>query len=245
MNDFIESLYHNINVWQSSLGNLYTLLSITNMLNTYPTEWITFKYRANASDYTDFYNKINELVLETDIDDAQDNNDNNKTDKHIIPAFKYIHYDLRLHLNKQPVSLNALLKVKDDWKLLRIKSSAYHMHGENGEYNLKFISKDGHFEAVYSSLSSNLVLNPWNIGTYNFANPSDKPNHYTYDVEPFFKWNNTPSLKGQGVIGANLLAGENIARYNQSLQAQENYNKIKSLFKQPSKPVGTGDKTLI
>ena len=240
MNHFIESLYHNINLWQSSIGNLYTLLSITNMLNTYPTEWLNFKYTADVLDYANFYNRINELVLQTDIHDAN-NNDNKKTETHIISAFKYIHYDLRLHLNKQPLSLYALLSVKDDWKLLRIKSSAYHMHGKNGEYNLKFISKDGHFEAVYSSLSYNLITDPWNIGTYNFANPSDTSNHYTYDVEPFLKWNNAPSLKGQGLIGANLLARENIARYNQSLQAQENYNKIKSLFK-PTKPLKMGNK---
>ena len=229
MTNFIETLYQEIALWQAHFDNLYTLLAITKTLNAYPREWLIFKYSSDASAYADFYNKINAIVLATDIDGGRDG-DNKMSEINIIPTYQLIHYDLRFHLNKQPLSLNALLRAKGHWKLLGIPSSAYHMHGINGEYNLKFISQNGYFEAVYSSLTSQLILDPWNIGTYNFANPSDWGHHYTYDVEPYYKWNNTPALKGQGQLGANLLAAENIVRYEQSAHAQENYNKIKSLF---------------
>ncbi|KAL1110006.1 hypothetical protein AAG570_014012 [Ranatra chinensis] len=36
------------------------------------------------------------------------------------------------------------------WKLLKPSQTLYHMMGKDGEFNLKFISSDGHFEAVYN-----------------------------------------------------------------------------------------------
>ncbi|MFA5527422.1 MAG: hypothetical protein WC996_02300 [Peptostreptococcales bacterium] len=229
MNHFIEALYESMALWQAYYGNFYTLLAITQRIDAYPIKWLNFKYSADIQDYVEFYNRINAIVLETNIYNS-DNSDNKQIYKSINPAFKKIHFNLRFHLNKQPLSLYDILDRKEKWTLLPIKSSAFHMNGKDGEYNLKFISKDGHLEAVYSSLSYSLVINPWNIGTYNYAPLTDSPNHYTYDVEPYYKWNNTPFLKGQGQIASNIMAGENILRYNQSSKAQENYNKIKELF---------------
>ena len=48
--------------------------------------------------------------------------------------------------------------------------SAFHMKGEDGEYNLKFVSFNGFIEAVYNKEGILLDENndPINMGTYNF-----------------------------------------------------------------------------
>lgn len=80
------------------------------------------------------------------------------------------------------------------WKLMSRKSTQLHMFGRNGEYNMKFISADGHFEAVYNIAGEKLTeLNdPMNMGTFNYGDPiNEKLRHVVYDVLPFFEWKNT------------------------------------------------------
>lgn len=63
------------------------------------------------------------------------------------------------------------------------------MHGNNGEYNLKFVSSDGIFEAVYNKDGKLLNRNtdPINMGTYNYASPNEQLGiyHVIYDVIPY------------------------------------------------------------
>jgi hypothetical protein len=80
------------------------------------------------------------------------------------------------------------------WKLMSRQSTRLHMFGRNGEYNMKFISADGHFEAVYNIAGEKLTEenDPMNMGTFNYGDPiNEKLEHVVYDVLPFFEWKNT------------------------------------------------------
>ena len=79
------------------------------------------------------------------------------------------------------------------WKLVSRQSTRLHMFGRNGEYNMKFISADGHFEAIYNIDGVKLTgeNNPMNMGTFNYGNPVNKKlRHIVYDILPFFEWGN-------------------------------------------------------
>lgn len=81
------------------------------------------------------------------------------------------------------------------WRLLPIQSTLYHMIGPDGEYNLKFLSRDGHFEVVYNKKGQKLSASfaPWNMGTFNYSSPlDDLRKHAKYDVDTYLKWKNTP-----------------------------------------------------
>ena len=124
-----------------------------------------------------------------------------------VPINKELHY-FRLKLNRAPNTLDDLLKEKENWTLLVVKDSIFHMYNteactdekgvEKGEFNLKFVSKDGKFEAVYnynnmllddreSNEAEGHLYDPKNMGTYNYANPDwpSKIIHGFYDVMPF------------------------------------------------------------
>ena len=66
----------------------------------------------------------------------------------------------------------------------------YHNIGTSG--NVKYVSPDGKREAIYD-LNENLVTDPTNMGTYNYANPIDNIiGHIFYDVFPYFYYGNGP-----------------------------------------------------
>ncbi|OPZ94902.1 MAG: Xyloglucanase Xgh74A precursor [Firmicutes bacterium ADurb.Bin419] len=107
-----------------------------------------------------------------------------------------LHY-FRIDLNRVPKTLHELVdensKLPSDqqWQLMSIEKSLYHMQGEGGLKNLKFVSADGRFEAVYNS-DGKLVEDWINIGTYNYA-PSlteGSLKHKIFDVEPYKEWGN-------------------------------------------------------
>ena len=76
------------------------------------------------------------------------------------------------------------------WEALPPSESVY--HSQNGANNSKFISPDGHREAVYNSVG-NLVTDPVNQGTYNIYNPKTNPiKHGLYDVVPYLILGNSP-----------------------------------------------------
>ncbi|MDR2446894.1 MAG: hypothetical protein LBD58_06335, partial [Treponema sp.] len=54
------------------------------------------------------------------------------------------------------------------WRLSTWQETAFHTYGEDGAYNLKFISADGHFEAVYNKDGELLTADnaPLNRGTF-------------------------------------------------------------------------------
>jgi hypothetical protein len=80
------------------------------------------------------------------------------------------------------------------WKLMSRQSTRFHMFGRNGEYNMKFISADGHFEVIYNIDGVKLTEenDPMNMGTFNYGDPvNEKLRHAVYDVLPFFEWRNS------------------------------------------------------
>jgi hypothetical protein len=111
-----------------------------------------------------------------------------------------VHY-FRIHFSRAPKTLDDMIKIimdKEDnifkWELLPWQSMAFHMYGKDGEYNLKFISADGHFEAVYNREGVLLTKDndPLNMGTFNYAHQlADQMTHYNLDVWTYFMWNNT------------------------------------------------------
>lgn len=57
--------------------------------------------------------------------------------------------------------------------------------------NKKYVSKDGRFEAIYNS-KGELVTDPRDIGTYNYAHPTKKPlKHFVKDVLPWILYGNS------------------------------------------------------
>lgn len=80
------------------------------------------------------------------------------------------------------------------WKLVSRKGTWLHMFGRNGEYNMKFISADGHFEVIYNIDGVKLTEenDSMNMGTFNYADSvNEKLRHTIYDVLPFFAWGNS------------------------------------------------------
>jgi hypothetical protein len=111
------------------------------------------------------------------------------------------HY-FRIYFSRAPETLDKMVETITDkehnifeWELLPWQNTAFHMYGKDGEYNLKFISADGHFEAVYNRDGILLTQDndPLNMGTFNYAHQlADQMTHYNLDVWPYFMWNNTP-----------------------------------------------------
>lgn len=72
--------------------------------------------------------------------------------------------------------------INQGWVMLPIYKSVY--HNRNDSNNSKFISSDGHREAVYDD-NGKLVDDPLNRGTYNIYNPNTHGfMHLIYDVLP-------------------------------------------------------------
>ena len=110
---------------------------------------------------------------------------------------KEIHF-FRNKLNRAPKTLDELINESEKWDLLGLEASQYHMYDTEacydneegvykGEYNLKFVSKDGKYEAVYNYKKELLTEynDPVNMGTYNYASPNDPVNHFMFDVKPY------------------------------------------------------------
>ena len=114
------------------------------------------------------------------------------------------------------------------WRLLPISSTLYHMIGPNGEYNLKFLSRDGHFEVVYNLAGQKLstTVDPQNMGTFNYSSPvDDLSKHANYDVDPYLTWKNTatsPAIPDH-------LTDDAQQRFNANADAQKRYQYFATL----------------
>ncbi|CAH2213015.1 hypothetical protein [Tepidibacter aestuarii] len=143
---------------------------------------------------------------------------------------KELHY-LRNLLNRAPRTLEEMLKLNENlpkkikWRLLEPEKSVFHMYGKYGEFNLKFVSHDGKFEAVYNKNGELLTEknDQINMGTYNYADPDDIIKHFIYDVAPYLRWGNTyNSLKPQIYdVDANL------ARFKMNKHAKNRYERVR------------------
>jgi len=115
-----------------------------------------------------------------------------------------LHY-FRIKLNRCPENLNDMIKainaaadVDDKWIMCSPEKGRFHMYGETGAYNIKFISSnntDNIYEAVYDKdgkLITENDNNGKNMGTYNYASSSkDASNHNKFDVNTYKDWGNT------------------------------------------------------
>lgn len=116
-------------------------------------------------------NAVSQLVADKDIDEL-----------------KKIHYN-RNQYNYEPTDINVV-KDKTKWKKLDDKKAIFHKMGKGNKNNSKYVSLDGHYEAVYHEDDS-VVKNDVNKATYNFASPDNALSHTVKDVLPYFLWGNS------------------------------------------------------
>ncbi|WP_449536388.1 hypothetical protein [Ferdinandcohnia sp. Marseille-Q9671] len=126
-------------------------------------------------------------------------------DQHVkqLPSItEELHY-FRNELNRYgdaPEQLEEMIELVacGNWQLFSARYHRYEVSDYDAAYNVKFISSNGRFEAVYHTESGQLVTDPVNMGTYNFAPGSIHPwkyyQHHTYDKVPWKKWGNTNQI---------------------------------------------------
>nr|MCR5517778.1 hypothetical protein [Lachnospiraceae bacterium] len=115
-----------------------------------------------------------------------------------------LHY-FRLKLNRCPATLDEMVdkinaaKKEDKWIMCSPEKGRFHMFGETGAYNIKFISSnntDNIYEAVYDKDGKLITENDdngKNMGTYNYASSFKKSTvHEKFDVDTYKEWGNTP-----------------------------------------------------
>lgn len=115
-----------------------------------------------------------------------------------------LHY-FRLKLNRAPATLDDMIKtincateVNDKWIMCSPQKGRFHMFGEYGSFNIKFISSnntDNIYEAVYDKNGKLLTESDdygKNMGTYNYASSSKKGKlHNRLDVSTYEDMKNT------------------------------------------------------
>ena len=136
---------------------------------------------------------------------------------------KDIHY-FRNKLNRAPDTREELIAEKEKWKLLKIEASRYHIFGEEGLFNTKFISNDddGKYEAVYDKEGQLLTEenDADNMGTFNYCSYTKNPLlHLTLDVATYGMWGNAE--------GHPAGKARNVKDFYANQEAQDAYNKIK------------------
>ncbi|MED4355000.1 hypothetical protein P9265_22270 [Schinkia azotoformans] len=100
----------------------------------------------------------------------------------MIDQIKTIHYSRNI-LNAPPKTEKEAIQM--GWKKMKKSESVYHQIGKGNENNAKYVSPNGQLEAVYNG-EGQLVIDPKNIGTYNFVSPDDKVGHIKLDVIPYY-----------------------------------------------------------
>jgi hypothetical protein len=101
---------------------------------------------------------------------------------------------------KIPTHLDEFKKTESaNYRLLPEDQSKYHMNGDNGGYNVKFVNSKklhgygvGELEVVYSTVTGKLDLSAENMPTINRADPDKTWEHITKDMDPYLKYKNTP-----------------------------------------------------
>lgn len=110
-----------------------------------------------------------------------------------------IHY-FRNELNRYgeaPKQLEEMIELAacGKWQLFSARYHRYVVSEYDAAYNVKFISSNGRFEVVYNAETGQMVTDPVNMGTYNYAPGSIIPwkyyQHHQYDKVPWMKWGNT------------------------------------------------------
>jgi RHS repeat-associated protein len=147
-----------------------------------PASWAPIVAVGNA--VGDFYSKY------LDIPNQQENYDRNQ-------------YNFALPEENMIAAYNQQPNTPDFWTQLGDVPSQCHQEGtQPSQGNNKYVSPNGHYEAVYDA-SNNLITSGPNIGTYNFYNAdSDPVAHFTNDVLPWIEYGASPSdPQGWGAVG--------------------------------------------
>lgn len=118
-----------------------------------------------------------------------------------------IHY-FRNELNQfasAPDHLDEMIELAacGKWRLFSARYHRYEEMESDAAYHVKFLSADGRFEVVYHTETGDLVTNPVNMGTYNYAPGSFHPwkyyQHHKFDKVPWKKWGNTDEITYQEI----------------------------------------------
>ncbi|GHU45887.1 hypothetical protein FACS1894120_1620 [Clostridia bacterium] len=135
------------------------------------------------------------------------------------------HY-FRVNLACSPKNLKNLLTKRGNltradgtklyWAMLSAEMSLFHMNGHLGEYNLKFVSDCGKYEAVYDIRGDLLCASksPVNMGTFNYCNPHRAVTalcHLRLDVMPYKKWGNIKGVPAKERAG--IRVSESVKQY--------------------------------
>jgi hypothetical protein len=148
------------------------------------------------------------------------------------------HY-LRNHFSRGPETLSEMIdtilnnNAAFGWKLLSPNETVLHQLGKNGEYNLKFVSDDGHFEIIYNKDGKKITQenDPKNMGTFNYADPVLNPRkHSVLDVMPYFIWGNTDKDKSYIELIDDNDENYEVPDYYQNSEAVNRYNNIYELL---------------
>ncbi|RHW38189.1 hypothetical protein D1B31_15370 [Neobacillus notoginsengisoli] len=126
-------------------------------------------------------------------------------DQHVkqLPSItKEIHY-FRNELNrygKAPEQLEEMIELVacGKWQLYSARFHRYEVSEYDAANNVKFISSIGRFEVVFNIETGQMVNDPVNRGTYNYAPGGIHPwkyyQHHKYDKVPWKKWGNTNQI---------------------------------------------------
>lgn len=84
--------------------------------------------------------------------------------------------------------------IQRNWQLLPVGQSAYHMMGPGNEANAKYVSKNGHSEAVINPITNTHVTDPRNRASFNYFSPHVAKGipHAIADVVPYMLLGNSP-----------------------------------------------------
>jgi hypothetical protein len=111
---------------------------------------------------------------------------------------KGMHYR-RNENNRAPDRIESVRKQDSGWRQLPQKMSIFHQMGTGQQGNTKWVSTDGHMEAVYDK-DGYLVESDENVGTYNYYSPNGLSGvaHTVVDVLPWYIWGNSENDKTSG-----------------------------------------------
>ncbi|MCU6712012.1 hypothetical protein M6D81_25235 [Paenibacillus sp. J5C_2022] len=142
-----------------------------------------------------------------------------------------IHY-FRNELNRYgeaPERLEEMVELAacGKWRLYSARYHRYEVKELDAAYQVKFISDNGRFEAVYHTETGQIVTDPVNMGTYNYAPGSIYPwkdiLHHQYDKLPWMKWGNTNQVSYEEIVQRKTRHG--------SIEQQTNTEELQQLIR--------------
>ena len=180
------------------------------------------KYKLMMEDYYSYSEHHDPKVIPNKLWDNYCTEFNEAIRGSFVKVTEEIHY-FRNNLNRAPDTRDELMAEKKKWRLMSVSNSRYHIYGNEGLFNTKFVSKDGEgkYEGVYNK--SGILLteknDPINMGTYNYCGSSKNlVLHYIMDMDPFYKYGN---LKGYPARAA-----RSIKDFYSNEEARNAYSKI-------------------